>query len=158
MKKLLTFRTWSALATVRMLTAEKLAQLPPHLVTFYVVVISQEKSLEVLSAPQYSPSWRAARKFRLFASKAREQFTYFLNKKADWDGRYQSLYHGTFVGNTLTDRGLADEPLCRDQYNETNSLHVFEAGVLVRPEVPGLPVVQTELWLTVMGIYLVVLR
>lgn len=87
-KELLTLRTWSALATVSKLTAEKFSQLPPHLESFYekFVAISQEKSLELLCAPQYSPAWRAARKLNLFASKAREQYTYFVNKKADRDG------------------------------------------------------------------------
>lgn len=142
LKKLLTFRTWSALAQVRKMTLQKVAELPPDLRRFYDkhVAVDMEKSLAILSSEQHSLVWRRERKCRINASKAREQFTYYVNKKADWTARYKSLYHSSFSGNADTDRSLKDEPLCRDKYIDKNKCTVFESGLLVRPEVPWLGV------------------
>lgn len=140
-RKLFTYRTWMVLAQVKELTLDKVAQLPPDVKKFYeeYVTTDLEKSVAICSAAQHSLRWKKERKFRLNASKAREQYTYLVNKKADWDARYKSVYHSSFIGNADTERGLKDEPLCRDKYSERNSSGtVFESGLLIRPEVPWL--------------------
>lgn len=102
------------------------------------VAVSSDQSTEIINAEQGTPYWHKARKVRQTASKARAHFTYCSNKNADWDKRYQEVYHSTFLGNEDTIRGLRCEAVARDLYAENYSCTILESGLLVRPELPWL--------------------
>ncbi|PZC72666.1 hypothetical protein B5X24_HaOG210759 [Helicoverpa armigera] len=100
-EKLLTFNSWRVMNVLRKLTAEKLKTCEVNEFEFYnrYVAVSLDQSTEIINAEQGTPSWHKARKLRLTASKARAQFTYYSNKNADWDKRYQEVFHSNFFGN-----------------------------------------------------------
>ncbi|KAE8740224.1 hypothetical protein FOCC_FOCC014276, partial [Frankliniella occidentalis] len=93
-KRLLTCRSWRALATVRQLTYEKLDCLSPELLQFYEdnVKVSLEQSIQIANTQQGTPAWHKDRSVSITACKARAQYTYYVNKKADWDARYKEVY------------------------------------------------------------------
>ena len=139
-RRLLTFTTWSVLAAVREMTRVKILSLHPDLVQFYeenVCVVLQE-SVNIANCPQGSNEWKKYRSLRQTANKARAQYTYYVNSKADWGKRYQDVYHSTFRGNEYTADGLKGEIVARDLYEEKYKCKVFECGLLVRPELPWL--------------------
>ncbi|GBP23602.1 hypothetical protein EVAR_80219_1 [Eumeta japonica] len=127
---------------LRKLTEEKLKTCEVNEFEFYnrYVAVSLDQSTEIINAEQGTPSWHKARKVRLTASKARAQllFQYYSNKNADWDKRYQEVFHSNFLGNEDTIRGLRCEAFARDLYAEHYSCMILESGLLVRPELPWL--------------------
>ncbi|CAG5015258.1 unnamed protein product [Parnassius apollo] len=120
------------------LTEEKLKTCEVNEFEFYnrYVAVSLNQSKEIINAEQGTPSWNKARKVRLTASKARAPFTYYSNKIADWDKRYQEVFHSNFLGNEDTIRGLRCEADARDLYAEHYSCMILESRLLVRPELP----------------------
>ena len=139
-KRLLTFRPWRVVARVRQLTKQKLDSLSPELRQFYedFVEVSLQQSVKIANTPQGTASWQKDRSVRISASTARSQYTYYVNKKANWNARYRETYHSTFKGNAYTAAGLRCDVLARDLYEEKYRCEVFETGLLVRPEIPWL--------------------
>ena len=76
------------------------------------------------------------RKFRITASSARSQYTYYINRNADWDKRVRDLSRGTFKGNNDTINGLKYEGTAREKYEDLNGCKVLETGLIVHPEIP----------------------
>ncbi|GBP86754.1 hypothetical protein EVAR_62219_1 [Eumeta japonica] len=87
---------------LRKLTEEKLKTCEVNEFEFYnrYVAVSLDQSTEIINAEQGTPSWHKARKVRLTASKARAQFTYYSNKNADWDKRYQEWQRASFAATS----------------------------------------------------------
>lgn len=139
-QRLLTFRTWRVVSTVRQLTQKKLDRLAPDLLQFYeaFVEVTLQQCINIANTPQGTPAWFKDRSVRISASKARAQYTYYINKKADWNARYNEVYQSIFKGNDYTIAGLRCEVLARDLYEEKYRCKVFETGLLVRPEIPWL--------------------
>jgi len=138
--RLLTFRSWKAMGLVHQWTQTKVSALIPELREFYEnnVVVSLPESVALGSGSQGTAEWKAARRKIVTSSKARAQYTYYLNKTADWNKRYQELYHSSFHGNSYTQEGLESEALARVSYEDVNHCTVFETAVIIRPEVPWL--------------------
>lgn len=139
-KRLLSFRSFQILGEICKMTEEEVNNLSPVHRAFYEqhVATSLDKSICMCSAEQGSPAWKKSRDLRLYASKARAQFTYFSNKLPDWDSRFKSLYLTPFSGNAETDRGLVDEVICREKYESNIAGSVLETGAIIRPELPWL--------------------
>ncbi|KAL1488782.1 hypothetical protein ABEB36_014580 [Hypothenemus hampei] len=139
-KRLLTYRSWYSLGQIRNMTHKKLLTLEPKLLEFYnkYVAVTLDKSVVICAAKQGTPEWYLARQVRQTSSKPRSQYTYYVNKKANWDARYKEVFHSTWKGNKHTSRGLEDEISCRNKYKEINMCDILETGLLVRPEVPWL--------------------
>lgn len=140
LNNLLTTKTSDAFEQIRLLTAEKIATLEAELLDYYQshVATSFQESLTIISASQGTEFWERARKYKLTSSKSRAQYTYYSNVNADWDARYESVFHSNFSGNQDTIRGSADEGPCREAYEDRFNCTVLESGLLVRPELPWL--------------------
>ena len=138
--RLLSFRSWKALGVVHQWTKNKVLSLSKELREFYEtnVALSLAECVTLGMGSQGTIEWKTARKKLLTSSKARAQYTYYANRSADWEKRYQELYHSSFRGNEHTAEGLECEPLAREVYEDVHQCSIFESAVLVRPEVPWL--------------------
>jgi len=139
-KRVLTSHSWMVMGSLHNLTVLKVESLPQDLKEFYEshVQVSIDQSIAIASTVQGTEEWLNHRKKVVNASKARSLYTYYVNPRADWEKRYNELYHSKFLGNEHTVRGLRCEPLARDAYQESSGKKVFECGLLVRPELPWL--------------------
>lgn len=90
------------------------------------------------SGNQGTSMWRKNRNLRITASKARSQYTYYVNPQANWDNTYQEVYHSKFKGNDDTVRGLTNEKIARERYENLCECKVLESCFLVREELPWL--------------------
>ncbi|KAK3920024.1 LOW QUALITY PROTEIN: Adenylosuccinate synthetase [Frankliniella fusca] len=122
---LMTFRSWRIMHELNEMTEQNAD------VTF-------PESIKLAQAQQRTQIWYAARKNRLTASSARSQYTYYSNSNADWNKRYQTLYHSTSKGDTDTINGLKYEGAARERYEDLNSYQVLETGIIVHPLIPWL--------------------
>lgn len=136
--RLLSFRSWRALGILHHMTYQKVAKLDAELRQFYEesIKVTLEESIAIGTGKQGSAEWIAARKRCLNSSKARAQYTYYINPNADWDHHYQELYHPKFKGNKFTQDGLESEEPARDLYEDTHGCRVCESSLLIRPELP----------------------
>ncbi|KAK3911139.1 Serrate RNA effector molecule-like protein [Frankliniella fusca] len=139
-RRLLTFRSWKALGLLKQWTTNKVLSLSPELREFYEskIVVSLQECVALGTCCQGTAEWKAARKKIMTSSKARAQYTYYVNRSADWEKRYQEVYHSTFRGNAFTQDGLDCEALARAEYEVKYQCSVFESGIIVRPELPWL--------------------
>jgi len=138
--QVLCHRSWAVLGKLRRLTEIKLLSLSPELRHFYEnnVVVTLEQSFALAGLYQGSDAWENERNKRMTASVARSQYTYYVNPNANWEKRYQDVYHSSFSGNADTLRGLRCEPEARERYEEKTGTKVYESGMIVREELPWL--------------------
>lgn len=140
LRRLLSFRSWRLMRNVMQWTDSELESLDPSLLQFYRdhVMLDIDKSVEIASVPQMTEEWKEKKRLRQSASKARAQYTYYINPKADWGKRFKEVFYSDFKGNASTQAGIDGEVLGRDKYASVNKCEVFQSGLLVRPEIPWL--------------------
>jgi len=141
-RQVLTQQPPTAMEILRHLTNEKVQLLNPELRQFYenYIVVSSEQALTISIAneSQRSDAWLRQRSMRITASNARSQYTYNANPNANWDTRFQELYHSTLKGNEDTTRRLCCKGPARDVYEENTNTKVYELSLVIREELPWL--------------------
>lgn len=137
------FRTWRIIGELKKLADLLLSKCSDEIQDFYktqvVVSVNESVAIALNSAGQdENDDWREARKLRITGYKCYSFKTYRHNAKANWDSRYQSVYHSTFMGCAATRHGKKYEGFARDAYRVGEKVTVFETGAVVRSELPWL--------------------
>ncbi|KAK3919964.1 Aspartate--tRNA(Asp/Asn) ligase [Frankliniella fusca] len=105
------------------------------------VSYAKAKELCIKTVNQDNDTWDDLRRNRFTGTRVYPTYTYSKNKKADWNTRFEKMFHSIFEGSEDTERGLLYGGDSRDRYTLekcSGDEKLVQCGFIINPSTPWL--------------------